>query len=253
MGRSRLTLALLVLGLVLAIAGVAAAGPPYHLSNNPPTGAAKRGVVITVHGGGWKNYGAEADELMELYIDNFTSWGYRVMNLGHRAGRRSLVDTIDAIERVSRKYPDAPVCLFGGSSGGDLVLIAAAERPKLVDCVIAQGPIPDLVKPDPEREAWEIVHRLAVRVWGRMIHDVNPMERAREIRDPVLLIAPECDVVVSVGRQQKFVAKLRRGKIIVQQAAPAGEGYDTGHCPLTWESVYAGFQAQRDFVDKHAG
>jgi hypothetical protein len=82
---------------------------------------------------------------------------------------------------------------------------------------------------------------------------VNPIERAREIRDPVLLVAPECDVVVSVARQQKFIGKLRRGKLLVQQAAQPGEGYDTGHCPLTWESVNEGFQAQRDFLDKHAG
>jgi alpha-beta hydrolase superfamily lysophospholipase len=250
--RRGLVLGVLVATLASAV-GIATAGPAYHLSDNPPTGAPKRGVVITVHGGGWKNYGAAADDLMSLYIDSYTGWGFRVYNLGHRARRKSLVDMLDAVERVSRKNPDRPLCLFGGSSGADLVLIAAAELPKLIDCVIAQGPIPDLVKPDPERDAWQIVHQLAVQVWGRRIHEVNPMERAREIRDPVLLIAPECDVVVSVGRQQKFVSKLRRGTLLVQQAAAPGEGYDTGHCPLTWESVYEGFQAQRDFLERYAG
>jgi Spy/CpxP family protein refolding chaperone len=56
----------LVLATALLAGSAAAAGPAYHLSDNPPTTSPKRGVVITVHGGGWKNYGAESDQLMDL-------------------------------------------------------------------------------------------------------------------------------------------------------------------------------------------
>ena len=245
----------LALGVIVAAgtlaAGVAVArGGGYYLSNNAPVEPAHKGVVITVHGGGWKNYGAEADQVMSLYIDDYTSWGFRVDNLGHRAGRKSLTDTIDAVKRVSRKNPDVPLCLFGGSSGANLVLMADAAEPKLIDCVIAQAPIADLVRPD-SVPAWSIVHDLAVSIWGKKhLTDISPMQHAKEIRDPVLLIQPDCDPVTTVARQQKFASKLKRAKLLVQQG---GDGYDTGHCPLTWESVYEGFGAQRSFLERFAG
>jgi dipeptidyl aminopeptidase/acylaminoacyl peptidase len=251
MRRLRLRIGLLALGLALLVGGVAVAARPYHLSKWPPAEPAKRGVVITVHGGGWEgNYGAAADQLMGPYIQTYRKWGFRVYNLAHRPGRKSLVDMIDAVERVSRRHPTSPLCLFGGSSGGHLVLMAAAERPKLIDCVINQAGTPDLVNPD-SAPGWQHIHDTAVRYWGRAnLRDVSPMQNARDIRAPVLVIQPDCDFATTVARQQKFVNKIRRGTLLVQEG---GEGFNTGHCELTWESVIAGVQAQHDFFDRYAG
>jgi dipeptidyl aminopeptidase/acylaminoacyl peptidase len=149
---------------------------------------------------------------------------------------------------VSRERPGRPLCLFGGSSGGDLVLLAAAELPELVDCVIDQAAIPDLIHPD-TTEGWPFIHQRAVDIWGNGgLRDVSPMQRARDIRAPVLVIAPECDRDTSIARQQQFVAKLRRAKLYIQQAGP---GYDTGHCEVTWESITGGWNEQQRFLAKY--
>ena len=249
--RTRLLLAFATFATVALSASSAAARLPYYLSNNPPIGPAKPGVVITVHGGGWGgNYGPSADLLMSSYIHAFQSWGYRDYNLAHRPGRLSLVDMIDAVEHVSSANPGKPLCLFGGSSGGHLVLMAAIERPKLVDCVIDQAGIPDLVRPD-STEGWQHIHDLAVDYWGRRhLRDVSPMQHARELKAPVLVIAPDCDFATSVARQQKLVRKLRRGKLFVEHG---GVGYDTGHCEVASDSIAAGNAAMHQFLDRHAG
>ena len=248
---ARMTIILLAFVATLVSATVAGAGPKYYLSDNPPLEPVKRGVVITVHGGGWEgNYGAAADTLMAQYVGAYQRWGYRVYNLGHRPRRLSLVDTIDAVERVSRKHPRRPLCLFGGSSGGHLVLMAAIERPELVDCVIDQAGTPDLINPD-TAPGWQKIHDAAVKYWGRRgVRQVSPMQRAKELVAPVLVIAPECDFGTSIARQERFVRKLKRGRLLRQYAGP---GYNTGHCELTWESILAGVAAQHEFLDRHAG
>ena len=248
----------LSMGLVLvvvAVAGAAAKPPPYYISDNPPAGPAKRGVVITVHGGGWEgNYGADADILMSAYVESFQGWGYRTFNLAHRPNRKSLKDMLNAVERVKDRYPKRPLCLFGGSSGGHLVLMAAIREPELVDCVIDQGGIADLIRPDTV-PGWIDIHEKAVEIWGEGgLRAVSPYQHARKIEARVLVIAPACDLITSVARQQELVAALDRAKLLVQAAAsPPGTGIDTGHCELTYDSVVAGFDAMHAFLDRWAG
>lgn len=239
-----------------AILATGAAGKPapYYLSDNPPTGPAKRGIVITVHGGGWEgNYGADADTLMSAYITSFEGWGYRVFNLAHRPGAKSLKDMLDAVERVKNRYPKRPLCLFGGSSGGHLVLMAAIREPKLVDCVIDQGGIADLIRPD-TAPGWLGIRDKAAEYWGEKgLRAVSPYQHARKIKAPVLVIAPACDQLTSVARQQELVDAIKRARLLVQPAAAPGTGIDTGHCELTYDSVVAEFDAMHAFVDKYAG
>jgi dipeptidyl aminopeptidase/acylaminoacyl peptidase len=236
----------------IAVASPVQAKAGYYMSNNPPLlTAEKRPIVITIHGGGWKgSIGSRADILMSSYIGQFNNWGYRVYNLAHRSGRYSLIDTLDAVQAVANRNPGRPICMFGGSSGGHLSLMAAIELPDLVDCVIDQAGIPDLVKPDTV-PGWQPIHETALRIWGaKGIHKVNPMERVREIRAPVLVIAPDCDQTTSLARQEKLVRKLRRGQLLRQYG---GEGYDTGHCEITWDSISAGATAERSFLEQTVG
>lgn len=221
------------------------------MSNNPPLLGEQRGVVITIHGGGWRgNAGAAADIVMASYIGQFSGWGYRVYNLAHRPGRFSLIDTLAAVEEVRAAHPAEPLCIFGGSSGGHLALMAAIELPGLVDCVIDQAGTPDLVKPD-TAPGWDEIHRAAVRIWGRRgIREVSPMQRARELDAPVLVIAPDCDQTTSLARQEKLVRKLRSGQLLRQYG---GVGYDTGHCEIGWPSLYETLATDQAFLDQHAG
>ncbi len=242
----------LLCALTISIGGIARAGGGYYMSESTSLLVQeKRGVVLMIHGGGWKgNIGARADILMAAYISGFNGWGYRVFNLAHRPGRYSLIDTIAAVDAINAKFPDRPLCIFGGSSGGHLALMAAIERRKIVDCVIDQAGIPDLVKPDTV-SGWQPIHDLAERIWGRKgLEDVSPMQRSKEIKVPVLVIAPDCDQTTSFARQAKFADKLRRGTLLRQYG---GEGYNTGHCEITWASVNEGAAAQRAFLDRYAG
>ena len=188
----------------IVASGAAAAKPPYYLSSNPPTGPAKKGIVLTVHGGGWEgNYGSDADILMSAYIESFQGWGYRVFNLAHRPNRKSLKDMLDAVHRVKDSYPKRRLCLFGGSSGGHLALMAAIREPELVDCVIDQGGIADLLRPD-TAPGWLGIRNKAAQIWGEKgLRAVSPYQHARKIEAPVLVIAPACDALTSVARQQE--------------------------------------------------
>jgi dipeptidyl aminopeptidase/acylaminoacyl peptidase len=210
--------------------------------------------VITVHGGGWEgNYGSDADVLMSAYITSFQDWGYRVFNLAHRPNRKSVKDMLDAVVRVKDRYPKRPLCLFGGSSGGHLVLMAAIREPDLVDCVIDQGGIPDLIRPD-TTPGWVDVREKAAGIWGENgLRAVSPYQHARKIEAPVLVIAPACDQITSVARQQELVDAIGRAQLLVQAAAAVpGTGIDTGHCELTYDSVVAEFDEMHAFVDRYA-
>src|SRR5919107_5425893 len=117
--RGRVKLAVvgaLVAGLLVAC--LAQARTPYYLGYHPPTTTAKKGVVLTISGGGWQSYdGATADQIMSLFIGDFQNRGYRTFNLAFRQGR-VLHDTYAAVENLKKRFPRRPLCVFGGSSGG---------------------------------------------------------------------------------------------------------------------------------------
>jgi fermentation-respiration switch protein FrsA (DUF1100 family) len=244
----------------------------YYLGYHAPAAGApqRSGVVLTVHGGGWKgDLGAGADDVMRSYIDDVRSWGYGVYNLGYQSGAESLSDTLAAVRRVSRLNRRRKLCVLGGSAGAHLALIAAAELPKLVDCVVDIGGPPDLVEPDTQPLSSAVPELAAAAFGAANLRRLSPVRRIKDIVAPVLVVAPDCDHFTSLGRQQRFASRLRRGKLVVEHEAPAPAparnwleallagvirkptGIETGHCRVTAESFEAFRQAELRFLDKH--
>lgn len=267
------------LSAALSIAAVltpsALADRDYYLARHAPTATPQEGNVLMIHGGGWKgDLGAEADQVMTSYIEDTRSWGYVTYNIGYRSGAVSLSDVVDAARRIGKKNPDEPLCLVGGSAGAHLALIAAAKLGRDVDCVVDIGGPPDLVNPDPAAPQGDVVVQLARETFGgieRLLR-LSPANRVKDIRQPVLVVAPDCDFYTSYGRQAAFAAALRRGEIyravkLVQNPLSSllgrlggffgnfgfssDSGVETGHCTVTTAS-FEGFRAaERAFLDRN--
>lgn len=270
----------ILVGILVVIVTAAATSPApgatrdggYYLGYHEPTAGSptRQGIVLTLHGGGWEgNLGSAADEVMEPYIDDLNGWGYPVFNLGYQSGRQSLRDTLDAVRRLHRSYPGRPLCVLGGSAGAHLALMAAIKAPKEVDCVVDIGGPPSLERPDSQPGSAE-VPRLAAAVFGaKRLRNLSPIRRVKDILAPVLVVAPECDYFTSPHRQQRFVDRLRRGRIVIEEAMPDLEpprnllqavlqilrphGVETGHCEVTKQAFEAFRQAEYLFLEEKLG
>ena len=275
---SKLTTALsTALVLIAVLAPSALADRDYYLSHHAPTAEPRKGNVLMVHGGGWKgDLGAEADQVMASYIADTRAWGYDTYNVGYRSGETSLADVIDAARRVRKKSPDEPLCIVGGSAGAQLALIAAAKLKRELECVVAIGGPPDLVNPDPAAPHGGLVRELASAAFGSVgrLLRLSPANRVDEIRQPVLVVAPDCDYYTSYERQAAFAGALRRGELyratklvrnplssLLERLGLGGifgnfgfssdQGVETGHCVVSKES-FDGFRAtERAFLDRN--
>ncbi|MBI5103553.1 MAG: hypothetical protein HZB46_00935 [Solirubrobacterales bacterium] len=113
-----------------------AAAYPYEVGE-PTTGAAPRGVALVLHGGGWATNGIGALETERPTADAWRARGFRTVNATYRACAGSLIDALDAFDRIHRAWPDLAVCVDGASAGGHLALSVAANRP--VACAVSRG------------------------------------------------------------------------------------------------------------------
>jgi acetyl esterase/lipase len=240
----------LMLGLLGAC--IAQARTPYYLSYHPPTTAAKKGIVLVISGGGWQSYsGAEADQIMTLFLGDFTAHGYRTFNLAFRQGR-VLHDTYAAVEHLKERYPTRPLCVFGGSSGGHLALMAAIERRELVDCVIDVGGPIDFLRGEPDRPFWPMIRDRAAEIFGaENLRRVSPIYRAQKIEAATLIISAECDIYTSVARNQEMAAKIRRSRVMPLRADPTGYNLG-GHCGVKNEDFAAMRATELAWLDRYA-
>ena len=88
--------------------------------------------MILVHGGAWRGPDSrEQARLLREPGDLLLRRRWRVVSVDYRQGAQGLRDVVAAIERLGPRRGGAPLCLYGESAGGQLALVAAAERPSL--------------------------------------------------------------------------------------------------------------------------
>lgn len=226
---------------------------PYYLSLYE-TDAARRGVVLMLHGGGWHgDLGASADEVMSEWIERFRSWGYDIANLAYRSGADSLTDSLAAFDLLRARHPDEPICLFGGSAGGHLALVVAERRGASVDCVI------DLLGPTNleewgSRPASDRGRELAIEAFGEdRLAELSPINHVDEIDSSVLVVAAPCDVFLEVGPQREFVDALNAaGGDGTLQIVQPGDDVPLGHCNVDAASFAELNDEMRSFLDSAA-
>jgi acylglycerol lipase len=121
---------------------VASDGYPLHVTLWRAAPQSAGGHVVILHGvqshGGWyKRLGRSlASAGYEVSIPDRRGSGANQRERGHTPSARRLIqDLVDWLERIRNDQPDLPIAVAGISWGGKLVVIAAAQKPELVDGV----------------------------------------------------------------------------------------------------------------------
>jgi len=124
------------------------AGAPAYYEVGLPTGAhsgqAPRGVMLTIHGGGWLLTGIGSVELNRGEADRWRARGFETVNVGYRACGSSFDDVAWFYDRTRAWFgATAKLCATGDSAGAHLALLLAAMRPD-VYCVVSEAGPTDL-------------------------------------------------------------------------------------------------------------
>lgn len=132
--------------MLLAMTGVAQAQFSPNSELQLPA-KAPIGWVLVIHGGGWQAVGKSAVKSVRANAAFFRAHGWGTYNIDYRKGIRSLPDVLSAYDALRRNVvgPRVPICVWGGSAGGNLALLLAARR-KRVACVITEGAPTDLTR-----------------------------------------------------------------------------------------------------------
>jgi dipeptidyl aminopeptidase/acylaminoacyl peptidase len=112
----------------------------------PPAGEAVKGVVLVIHGGGWRGGQDRLMDAIEPDARRLARWGYVAWSVDYRSGRYSVADVIGWYRLIRSRYPRRPVCAKGTSAGGHLALMLAART--RIPCVIDESGPTDLLRFD---------------------------------------------------------------------------------------------------------
>ena len=198
-------------------------------------------VVLVIYGGAWEHGSPQNDAQFNAIV---ASWGYRViaLNYPHAPGSRwpaqrdSVLRQIDSLSTVR-------IAVLGHSSGAQLAIIAAAQRPRRISAVITYESPVDLrlaYEYPPRPDLIDVRHVLVDLCGG------TPQQRPACYRSgspryvvhagmpPVLMIAAGRDHVVDVGFERLLRNELR------------GYGVGVTYVELPWadhafEDVATGF------------
>ncbi|HWF54315.1 MAG TPA: prolyl oligopeptidase family serine peptidase [Solirubrobacteraceae bacterium] len=221
---------LLVAAILLAVAAAGCGGASPNVGrlspNNRlglPTGAYAGkppiGWVLVVHGGAWEIIGSITVAETEPNADFFRAHGWATYNIDYRRGAQSLPDVLSAYDHLRATIPaGAPVCAWGASAGGNLVMLLAADRPEL-QCVISQAGPTDLTtiatQPagPPGKESsvtpTELYRDYAVPLFGAdHLSAWSPVKLASHIHAQLLLGASSIDPTVPIEQMREMQAAL---------------------------------------------
>jgi acetyl esterase/lipase len=206
---------------VCAIAAPVAAAQPYS-QESPPSGAyegaAPRGYVVLIHGGGWKLVGRVMTGFMNPVADRLNQAGYATLNIDYGPGKRSLPDVLAFHDELrARVGSGTEICMYGDSAGGHLALLAAQWRPD-VACVIANAAPTEL---DALPGGSGGLRRTARRLFGgpRALRAWSPA--ARKLKQPALLAYGKNDKVVPPDQGVRMLRRAPRAKIVRLRAGRA--------------------------------
>lgn len=116
---------------------------PAYYELGAPSGAflgqAPKGLMITIHGGGWSVVGPAAVASERPYANIWRNRGWETLNITYTACAQSLQDVLWFHDIARNLFgSELPICAYGESAGAQLALMMADLRPD-VGCVIAEG------------------------------------------------------------------------------------------------------------------
>ncbi len=199
-------------------------GAPAYSEVGAPTGAyegrSPKGVMMVIHGGGWRFAGPRAVASVRRMADPWRAEGWQTANVTYQGCSRSLSDVLWFYDRVEASNPGLPVCIVGESAGAHLALMIAALRPG-TDCAISHGGPTDLVSIrdqlayDPvtggtQNSGPTRVYWLAAAAFGESnLVEMSPITYAAQIRARLLLATAATDVLIPLQQGASFVAAVK--------------------------------------------
>jgi acetyl esterase/lipase len=183
------------------------AAPAAHEVGTPAS--APKGVVITIHGGGWHQVGRELLWTIRESADRWRARGWVTVNVTYRGCGGSLEDVVAFYDLVKERYPALPVCALGGSAGAQLALMLATRRP--VDCVAAQAPpsgLANLLTQNASKTYWMAVAAFGL---GGLV-TASPLLQAPLIKTRVMVTHAATDPLVPLRQSQDLDAAFPYGQ-----------------------------------------
>jgi dipeptidyl aminopeptidase/acylaminoacyl peptidase len=151
--------------------------------------------------------------------------------LDHAWGELDVNDTVAGIRALAQddRVNATRAAVMGGSAGGFTALLVAAHAPPVVRAVVSLFGVTDLF------DLAATTHRFESRYLDGLVGTLpehahqyemrSPVNRAREIAVPVLVLQGEDDKVVPLAQAQLLVDSLRAAGRTVEQHVYEGEGH----------------------------
>jgi acetyl esterase/lipase len=215
-------------------------------------GDTPKGLVIVLHGGGWKETGPKTVRLIRPAAERFAKLGWAVANIDYRPGADGLTDVLGFYDHLRAKAPHAKIVLYGQSAGAHLSLMTALRR-RSVNAVIAEGAPTDLRRlasqtaPGPHGR-WSTgprsTYRLATTAFGSKLAPVSPITLTARLRAPVLLGHTTNDQLVPIEQMTAFrdkrpdlVTAMRLQGSNAADATPFTHGLITPAAHARWDTA----------------
>ena len=153
------------------------AGAPAYYEVGRPTGAftdkAPLGAMLIINGGGWVGVGPLAVQGDRVMADRFRNLGWETVNITYRGCGKSLVDALWFHDKARSWFGSkAALCTSGGSAGGHLALMVAAQRPGVYCAVSLSGPT-DLTTLPTQRAYNPTTGKVDQTNGGRWVHNLG--------------------------------------------------------------------------------
>jgi acetyl esterase/lipase len=207
--------AALTAALFLTVAASASAAPA-HQWDVPPK---PRGVIITIHGGGWIHTGPDLLAMEDGPVSLYRKAGWATLNIDYRPGRASITDVVRFYDQARRRFGrHTPICASGQSAGGHLAMLLAVERPRLACVISEEGPA--LLAPIAAGASSPETAKAARDVWGSELAKMSPALRLKSYRGRVLASYSPADTIVPGAVQAR--ALRASGADVTLVRIPAG-------------------------------
>ena len=195
-------------------------GAPAYYETGLPTGQyagkAPKGIMLTIHGGGFYIVGPGAVAAERPVADQWRKAGWATINISYTAcSTKALRDVEWFYDAIKAAAPNLPICADGSSAGGTLALLLAGNRP--LSCVISRDGPTDLTglatgqAYDPTNglidqtagPAW--VYNLAVAAFGvQNLAAMSPVTYASHITARVLQAPTSADDIIPGAQETEL-------------------------------------------------
>lgn len=179
-----------------------------------------RGLVLLIHGGGWKGNDTSQFRRILRTAPNYQRLGYETLAFNYRGGAQSFQDA-QMFYRLARKRvgPNFPICAVGESAGANIALELAVKNPSLACVLDLAGPtdLTSLAKQPRGLTAYQA----AVGAFGKAkLSAYSPALHAHSIRARVLLVYAQDDPIVPAAQGTEMASVLPGARLIMLAPGP---------------------------------